>query len=60
MLTNIYRPLNILGFAWREIKQGAVDIEKLFDLMDMKPAIEDAPGATDVADVNGEITFDHV
>ena len=53
MLTNIYRPLNILGFAWREIKQGAVDIEKLFDLLDLKPEIEDAPDAKDIRAAGG-------
>ena len=60
MLTNIYRPLNILGFAWREIKQGAVDIEKLFDLLDMSPEIEDAPGAKSLASSGGAIAFRNV
>ena len=45
MLSNIYRPLNILGWAWREIKQGTVDIEKLFKLMDTRAQVEDAPDA---------------
>lgn len=60
MLTNIYRPLNILGFAWREIKQGAVDIEKLFDLLDLKPAIADAPDARDLVVRAGAVRFDGV
>lgn len=60
MLTNIYRPLNILGFAWREIKQGTVDIEKLFDLMDLKPEIEDMPAARVLERARGEIRFDNV
>lgn len=60
MLTNIYRPLNILGFAWREIKQGAVDIEKLFDLLDLKPAIADAPDARDLVVGAGAVRFDGV
>ncbi len=60
MLTNIYRPLNILGFAWREIKQGAVDIEKLFDLLDLKPEVEDRPGAIDLRPAQGSIRFDAV
>ena len=60
MLTNIYRPLNILGFAWREIKQGAVDIEKLFDLLDLKPGIEDRPGAGVLAPDRGSIRFENV
>ncbi len=60
MLTNIYRPLNILGFAWREIKQGAVDIEKLFDLLDLKPEIEDASGAPALSTRAGAIRFENV
>ncbi|MEL6361935.1 MAG: ABC transporter ATP-binding protein/permease [Pseudomonadota bacterium] len=60
MLTNIYRPLNILGFAWREIKQGSVDIEKLFDLMDMEPAIQDPANPKRLDLPKGEISFENV
>lgn len=60
MLTNIYRPLNILGFAWREIKQGAVDIEKLFDLLDLKPGVEDRPGAAILMPGAGAIRFENI
>lgn len=60
MLANIYRPLNILGWAWREIKQGTVDIEKLFNLMDMRSEVEDAPDAKPFEPRTGEIRFDHV
>jgi ATP-binding cassette subfamily B protein len=60
MLTNIYRPLNILGFAWREIKQGAIDIEKLFDLLDLKPEIEDRADAAALAPSRGAIHFENV
>ncbi len=60
MLLNIYRPLNILGWAWREIKQGSVDIEKLFALMDRKPEVADAPGAADFTPKAGEVVFEHV
>ncbi|GAB4516907.1 MAG: ABC transporter ATP-binding protein/permease [Amphiplicatus sp.] len=60
MLTNIYRPLNILGFAWREIKQGAVDIEKLFELLDARPEIGDAPAAVPLVVTKGEIRFEDV
>ncbi|MEZ5892148.1 MAG: ABC transporter ATP-binding protein/permease [Parvularculaceae bacterium] len=60
MLFNLYRPLNILGWAWREIKQGTVDIEKLFGLMDKKAMVNDAPGAFAYRPETGEIVFDHV
>lgn len=60
MLANIYRPLNILGWAWREIKQGTVDIEKLFGLMDKKALVADAPGARAYRPDEGEIVFERV
>lgn len=60
MLVNIYRPLNILGWAWREIKQGTVDIEKLFNLMDMKSEVRDAPGAKAFQPITGALEFDGV
>ncbi|MEM8936215.1 MAG: ABC transporter ATP-binding protein/permease [Pseudomonadota bacterium] len=60
MLINIYRPLNILGWAWREIKQGVVDIEKLFELMDKKSAVADAPDARDFAPKKGAVQFDAI
>ncbi|MFC2952649.1 ABCB family ABC transporter ATP-binding protein/permease [Marinicaulis aureus] len=60
MLLNIYRPLNILGWAWREIKQGSVDIEKLFALMDRKSEVADAPDARQFISGEGDVRFDHV
>ncbi len=60
MLLNIYRPLNILGWAWREIKQGSVDIEKLFGLMDRKPDVADGPDAKPFSASQGEIKFEQV
>lgn len=60
MLLNIYRPLNILGWAWREIKQGSVDIEKLFELMDRRSEVMDAPDAAEFVPKKGEIRFENV
>ncbi|MEM9704798.1 MAG: ABC transporter ATP-binding protein/permease [Pseudomonadota bacterium] len=60
MLGNIYRPLNILGFAWREIKRGAVDIEKLYDLLDTPPTVQDIAGAQPLKVTEGAICFDSV
>ena len=60
MLINIYRPLNILGWAWREIKQGSVDIEKIFALMDKQSAVPDATDATVLMPQSGDIRFENV
>ena len=60
MLLNIYRPLNILGWAWREIKQGTVDIEKLFHLMDRRSDVRDALNAPPFVPKTGDIRFEQV
>ena len=45
IMGNLYRPLSILGWAFREINQGAVDLEKLYGLLNMKAEVADAPDA---------------
>lgn len=60
IMMNLYRPLNMLGWAWREIKQGGVDLEKMFGLLDQEPEIVDAPDAVEAPAGAGEIRFDHV
>ena len=60
MLLNIYRPLNILGWGWREIRQSVVDQEKLFGLLGMVPDVDDGPNAKDVSNVDGHVRFENV
>jgi ATP-binding cassette subfamily B protein len=59
-MLNIYTPLGFLGFSYREIKQSAIDIEKMFALLDEKPEIADAPGATPLRAGVGEVRFENV
>ena len=40
-LMQIYRPLNQIGFVYREIRQGLTDIEEMFKLLDQRPEIVD-------------------
>ena len=60
MLQGLYAPLNILGWAWREIKQGAVDLEKLYGLLSMKPDVADAADAHELRNPNGAVEFENV
>lgn len=60
ILTNLYQPLNILGFAYREIKQANVDMEKLFALFGERPEVADRPDAPPLRVEGGQITFDNV
>jgi ATP-binding cassette subfamily B protein len=60
IMSNLYRPLSILGFAFREIKQGAIDLEKLYGLMNMTPEVSDAPDARPLQVKGGEVRFEGV
>jgi ATP-binding cassette subfamily B protein len=48
-LMQLYQPLNFLGFVYREIKQGLVDMEQLFKLMSANEEVADRPGAVALA-----------
>ncbi|MEM9751404.1 MAG: ABC transporter ATP-binding protein/permease [Pseudomonadota bacterium] len=60
IMMNLYQPLNILGFAYREIKQSLVDMEKMFSLLREAPEVPDAPGAPDLNAAAGRVTFETV
>ncbi|MGV3649860.1 MAG: ABCB family ABC transporter ATP-binding protein/permease, partial [Devosia sp.] len=59
-LMQVYRPLNFIGFVYREIRQGLTDIEEMFKVLDQKPEIEDRPGARPLAVTGPVIRFNDV
>ena len=56
----LYQPLNMLGFVYREIKQGLTDMEQLFRLLSLNQEVADKPGAPALATAKGELVFDRV
>ncbi len=64
ILISLYGPLNILGFAYREIRQSFVDMEEMLKVTRLRPLVADvagAPALTRRSDAEGsEIVFDQV
>lgn len=60
MLMNVYQPLNILGWAYREIKQASVDLERLFQTLQIKPDVADVDEAPALAVTGGGVQFEAV
>jgi ABC-type transport system involved in Fe-S cluster assembly fused permease/ATPase subunit len=68
IMISLYAPLNILGFAYREIRQSLIDMEEMLKITRLTAQIADAPGAPDLpppADARGaaivfeDVSFQH-
>ncbi|MGV9010137.1 ABCB family ABC transporter ATP-binding protein/permease [Brevundimonas sp.] len=49
ILISLYAPLNILGFAYREIRQSFIDMEEMLKVTRQTPQVADAPDAIALA-----------
>jgi ATP-binding cassette, subfamily B, heavy metal transporter len=60
MMIQLYLPLNFMGMIYREIKQGLVDLETMFALLEEAPEIKDKPGAKALVVTQGTVRFENV
>ena len=60
LLMQLFRPLDMLGWVYRSIRQGLVDMEAMFDLLDTPAEVVDVPGAAPLAVARGQVRFDNV
>lgn len=59
-MLQLFMPLGFLGFVYREIKASLANIEKLFDLFEIAPKVEDPADGRALAIKDGAIEFEHV
>ncbi|MBX2806414.1 MAG: ABC transporter ATP-binding protein/permease [Hyphomicrobiales bacterium] len=60
MLIQLYMPLNFLGMIYRELRQGLVDIEAMFELLGQSPEVKDKLGAPPLQAGKGAVRFENV
>ncbi len=60
LLSQLFRPLDMLGWVYRTIRQGVIDMGSMFDLLDSAAEVKDAPNAVPLAIASGHVRFEGV
>ena len=60
LLMQLFRPLDMLGWVYRSIRQGLIDMEAMWNLLDTPAEVVDQPGAPLLHVTRGSIRFEHV
>jgi len=60
LLMQLFRPLDMLGWVYRTIRQGLIDMEAMFDLIDTPAEVTDRPGAPALKVTRGDVRFEGV
>jgi ATP-binding cassette subfamily B protein len=59
-MTQLFVPLNFLGFVYREIRRALIDMQKMFGLLDQHSKVQDAPAAQPLAARRASVRFEDV
>jgi ATP-binding cassette subfamily B protein len=60
LLSQLFRPLDLLGMVYRTIRQGILDMGAMFDLVDTPSEVVDAPDAPTLKVGQGHVRFENV
>ncbi len=59
-LLQLAAPLGVFGWVYSSLKQGLVDMEKMFELLRVDREVADKPGAQPLVVRGGEVAFENI
>jgi ABC-type multidrug transport system fused ATPase/permease subunit len=59
-LSYLFEPIQQLSQLYATYQSGMAALEKIFQLLDVKPDLTDKPDATEIGRVRGEVSFENV
>ena len=59
-LTQLFRPLDMLGMVYRTVRQGLIDMAEMFRLIDTEVEVRDIPGAPALVVKRPSLSFENV
>jgi ABC-type multidrug transport system fused ATPase/permease subunit len=59
-LSNLFEPIQQLSQLYATYQSGMAALEKIFQLLDVRPDLEDRPDAIQLGRITGEVDFDDV
>jgi len=60
LLLQLFRPLDMLGWVYRSIRQGLIDMEAMWDLLDTPAEVTDRPDAAPLHVAQGNVRFENL
>jgi len=57
---NFFRPIQTVAQMWTSAQSALAAAERVFELLDREPEVQDDPGAVEMKPITGEVVFDQV
>src|SRR3546814_13515690 len=60
LLAQLIRPIDMLGWVYRNIRQGLIDMEQMFGIIDTPAEVVDREGAPNLHVAAGHVRFENI
>jgi len=59
-IRNFFRPMRSIAMLYNQLQSALAGAERIFEVLDASPTVQDRPDAVPLVEIEGEVVFDHV